>query len=374
MNYVMTLLRTVIGVCCITGWLSQSLYGQTTFNAISQKFEKYSQLALTEKLFVHTDRQFYVSGETLWFKIYEVDGSLHKPLDLSNVVYLEVMDKDQKPVLQSKVALKESRGNGSLFLPASLPSGNYTVRAYTQWMRNFSPDYFFYQAITIVNPFRRLGLPLVKDSASLDIQFFPEGGNLVHNIPAKVAFKAVDTQGKGIDLRGIVLGSGGDTLTTFDSLRFGMGHVTFTALAGVDSRACLRDRGGGGGYGPLPKVYESGYVMQLEESGNNQLKITATVSPGLSGAGRAGVYLLAHTRQSVKVAQSHALQDDKAVFMLDKTALGEGISHITLFNEKQQPVCERLYFRKPTQKLAITIHPDKDQYATRGKSYAWISW
>jgi hypothetical protein len=50
---------------------------------VVNKFETYSNKALQEKLFLHTDKDFYVAGEILWFKIYYVDGASHKPLQLS---------------------------------------------------------------------------------------------------------------------------------------------------------------------------------------------------------------------------------------------------------------------------------------------------
>jgi hypothetical protein len=58
--------------------------------------------------------------------------------------------------------------------------------------------------------------------------------------------------------------------------------------------------------------------------------------------------------------------------VLDKSQLGEGISHITIFNEKLKPVCERLYFKRPTKELAIeaTI---KKSFVTREKATMDIS-
>ena len=79
------------------------------------------------------------------------------------------------------------------------------------------------------------------------------------------------------------------------------------------------------------------------------------------------IYLFAHTREIIKVAVSSSLQDGKAVFLFDKGMLGDGISHITIFNTQKQPVCERLYFKKPARHLEMKLTTDQPSYTTRKK-------
>ena len=98
-------------------------------------------------------------------------GTLTKPLPLSNVAYVEVLDQTNKPVLQGKIALDDGTGQGSFLLPVSLASGNYMVRAYTSWMKNFSPEFFFEAPVTIVNTFTSLGLQPGKNRQLTDTVF-----------------------------------------------------------------------------------------------------------------------------------------------------------------------------------------------------------
>jgi hypothetical protein len=65
------------------------------------------------------------------------------------------------------------------------------------------------------------------------------------------------------------------------------------------------------------------------------------------------VYMLAHTRQNDPQIEKKLLSKNTAVFLIDKKKLGEGISHITIFNEKVKAVSERLYFKRPAKQLAI---------------------
>ena len=101
-----------------------------TLNGLVEKLQNHQQATLQEKIFVHLDRTFYVGGETMWFKIYVMDGYFHQALHVSKVVYLDVLDRNQRPVIQTKVNISNGLGSGSVSIPATLDSDNYTVRAY----------------------------------------------------------------------------------------------------------------------------------------------------------------------------------------------------------------------------------------------------
>ena len=91
-----------------------------------------------EKLFVHMDKTFYLAGETIWFKVYVVDAASHRPMDVSSLSYIEVLNKEDKSVLRARVSMTSGYGNGFLVIPGFLNSGNYILRGYTNWMKNFS--------------------------------------------------------------------------------------------------------------------------------------------------------------------------------------------------------------------------------------------
>jgi hypothetical protein len=342
--------------------LSVSSYAQT-LNDIQGSFNNYRQSALQEKIFVHTDKGAYLTGEILWFKLYVVDGSYNKPLNLSKVAYVEVLDDNKNPVMQAKIELHNGRGSGSLYIPVALNNGNYHFRAYTNWMKNFSPDYYFEKKITIVNP-QRAPVTLAKqNNTDYDIQFFPEGGSLVSGIASKVAFKAINKDGNGIGFTGAVVDQKNDTVVRFKPLKFGMGHFLFTPAAGNTYKAVIRVGNGSPVIKDLPAVNTKGYVMALTDNGSGQLQVTVNSNTGNGGG---SVYLFAHTRQLVKVAKS-ANFSGSASFSIDKSALEDGISHITIFNEDKQPVCERLYFKRPSKSLVIDAAADQPNYGGRKK-------
>src|ERR1700759_4854147 len=98
------LIKKIAGTLVLVILLSLNGLSQT-LNDIQGSFNNYRQSALQEKVFVHTDKGAYLTGEILWFKIYLVDGIQNKPLDMSKVVYVEVLDDAQNPVMQAKIAM-----------------------------------------------------------------------------------------------------------------------------------------------------------------------------------------------------------------------------------------------------------------------------
>ncbi|MEO8860805.1 MAG: hypothetical protein ABI358_05245 [Ginsengibacter sp.] len=332
---------------------------QDNLNAIQSSLNQYYQNTIEEKIFVHTDKSFYLTGEIAWFKLYVVNAANNKPLNLSKVAYVEILDSNNKAILRAKIALKEGEGNGSFYLPVNLNSGNYKFRAYTNWMKNFDVSFFFRKNITIVNMQKGLSASAMKPAHQYDIQFFPEGGNLVNNIPSKVAFKGTNEHGRGIDFYGVVLDNN-DTLLSFKPQHAGMGSFTFTPLPNHIYKAYIKLYSGDVVLKALPTAYSSGYVLNVVDSAD---KIKAVVQSDIMSGHE--VFLFVHSGDDPKLSLGSFLQDGRATFIIDKAMLGNGISHLTIFNEFHQPVCERLYFKKPEKELEIKLNADQSNYIRR---------
>jgi len=340
---------------------------QDMVNAMVNSLNTHNQQHLQEKIFIHTDRSLYACGEIMWFKLYNVDATLNKPITISKIAYVEVLNTDQKPVLQAKIELKEGSGNGSFLIPFSLNSGSYVLRAYTNWMKNYSADLFFETPVTIVNTLKKLSSQEI-DSSGVDIRFFPEGGNLVTGLQSKVAFHAIDVKGKGIFCKGTVYNQNNDSITSFQALRFGMGQFSFTPVKGDSYKAIVQTAERKTITRIIPPAYENGYVLQLNPANNGTIKVTVH-----SGHNNEFIFLLVHTRRVAKFAAAKMITNGAAEFTINKNELSEGVSHFTLFNSKRQPVCERLYFSLPKQKLNLEVTTDQTAYDRRKKVTVQLS-
>jgi hypothetical protein len=341
-----------------------TVYAQDV-NAVTKQLNQYNESALPEKLFVHTDKAFYMAGEIIWFKLYATDGFLNHPLNLSRISYVELISKEGKPVLQAKIGMENGNGNGSFQLPYSVNSGNYILRAYTNWMKNSGADFFFQKSISIVNGLKSMNQP-VGSTELFDIQFFPEGGNLVNGMESRVAFRAVSSAGKSVSCSGAVLNERNDTIVRFASLVFGMGHFDllpapgekYHAIIKINEKQVRRE---------LPVAFNRGLIMRINDIGNEKIKLVIQNNTG----GRT-VSVMAHTRGLLKLAATYQLLNGKTEIEINKNQLGEGISHFTVFDEKMKALAERLFFRKPAD-LTLKASTDALSYSGRKKVTVDIS-
>ena len=148
-----------------------------------------------------------------------------------------------------------------------------------------------------------------------------------------------------------------------------MGSFSFTPAAGNSYKASIKV-----GDNPLitkalPEINSQGYVMALADEANGELSLTVKSN----GSQEGNIYLFVHTRQMVKIAESTTLNNGTAHFSISKSSLGEGISHLTIFNSSKQPVCERLCFKRPSQQLSIDAGADQPQYGLRKKVNVSVS-
>ena len=330
---------------------------------ILSRFKELQNNNLQEKVYVHTDRDFYLTGEIMWFKVHCVDGSFHKPLHVSKVAYIEILNSDNRPLVNTKVALGESGGDGSLFIPATLASGTYRVRAYTQWMRNFSADFYFHKDITVVNPFvRPESFSTTATPPKIQVEFFPEGGHLINGLPGVVGFKIVNAT-PGASYKAMLVYSENDTIAAVAPFKFGLGRFSFTPAQGKSYAFILEDDQSRKSRFELPAASDVGFAMHVSDTTGDKLQIEVNAR----GVQSPYTYLFVQSRQRVVHAEARPYTSGPIQFTINKNKLPDGIIHLTLFNEELKPVAERLFYARHAQPLQIGVESENKSYSSRRK-------
>ena len=105
-----------------------------------------------ERIYVHTDKACYAAGDTIWFRAHLVDAATNKPVSRSRFMNIELYDRSADTLVNRMIVRCDSDGvfANAVLLSRKLFSGLYTLVAYTQWMRNFSADDFFYKPLLIL--------------------------------------------------------------------------------------------------------------------------------------------------------------------------------------------------------------------------------
>jgi len=111
---------------------------------------------IKESLYLQTDRDLYVVGEQVWMKVNKLNAHGNKPDNISKVVYIELLNQTGYPVNQFKLHVPDKSGFASFTLSDTLSSGNYLLRSYTSWMKNYPARDFSFRTISVINPFRSI--------------------------------------------------------------------------------------------------------------------------------------------------------------------------------------------------------------------------
>ncbi len=148
---------------------------QLNFNEkVTEKFLKFCEAIPREEIFVHTDREEYIAGEDIWFNLYLIDRQSNKPSADSKLAYFELLNPDNRPVVQKRIKIEKGFGPGQIVLPDTLSAGRYTLRVYTNWMKNFLPGNCFMKNINIYNAISSRSFKGKSNSGN----FFPKGANI----------------------------------------------------------------------------------------------------------------------------------------------------------------------------------------------------
>ncbi|MBB6327234.1 hypothetical protein FHS59_002862 [Algoriphagus iocasae] len=354
----MTKYHYTVSVLVLFIFLSSYIPVNDPLDRIISSFEKYLSERPQEKAYVHTDRDFYALGETIWFKTYLTAGPFHQTSTLSNTIYIELIDTGRQIIKHHKIFSPDGFASGYLTLPDSIPPGSYLLRAYTNWMRNSEEEYFFHKQITIVSGIEEKGEnEFPKDV--IDLQFFPEGGNLIEGLMNKLAFKAIGRDGWSRNVTGEIL-ENGNIIREFKSNHLGMGVFAFIPEKGKNYQARVKETGQ---TIQLPNSLASGILLSVTNSPKSNdllIKIQSSKNSELKQ-----VLLLAQTRGLVGATSRIDLSNKISFSKIPKKEFPSGITQITVMDEEGNPLSERLVFIDYQDQIQISVNPDKMSYAPR---------
>lgn len=202
-------------------------------------------------------------------------------------------------------------------------------------------------------------IPIVLNK--MDLQFFPEGGDLTAGFEQRVAFKALNEFGKPADVEGHVLNANGVIVSRFKSYHQGMGALNLKAFKGDKYTAKITKPQNIVGEFPLPEVLEKGNVMQVVDMNEDRVQVKVQNIDNES--------LTLVLQSQGEVYNTISTSANAGVHLLDIPTKGApiGLAQLTLFDTQERPHAERLVFLNKDKTLDIEIKTDKDQYLPREK-------
>ena len=339
------------------------------------KADKTKQIA--EKVYLQVDRISYTSGDDIWFKAYVINPSTNRLSPNTNKLYVELITPDSKIIQRRIVRIENGTGHGDFHLSDSVPSGQYRIRAYTNYMRNYDEEFFFQKKITIVSPYdegQGLNKATMKIDNNIDITFFPEGGSLVDNVASKVAFKAVNALGKGCDVALKLYSPSGDLITIFKSKHLGMGFFNIKPVPGFTYYTVVQSSDGTEIKTSLPQSFPTGVAIRTLVTPDKKLILTVSTNDttlALMAGHNLSVNL--SSRNLVNITTDIKINSLISNFSIPLDSMPNGILSVTLSDTDGLPLCERLVFLQKESDVRLNVTTDKNLYKPREKVNMEIS-
>ena len=327
--------------------------------------ENFNRYFPQEKVYLHFDNTGYFMGETMWFKAYVVRADTRQQTDLSEVLYVELLNSIGDVIQTQKLHIKNGQADGCIKLKDLFTSGFYEVRAYTRYMLNWDAAYAFsrifpiFKAPTKEGDYskkvidkqeyrKRLPSNRITENTNehrVNVRFYPEGGNLVKGINSRIAFEILDENGVGIDTTA-VLNNGEDTVNNIRTFYEGRGVFAYTPSDTTVSMAVM------GKTVILPKATTEGVVMSVRQ---DEKKLSVNISRSYSNSQTFGLVIV--NGGNVDAFETLCFGDNvkQNACFFNRQDINEGVNQMVLIDSAGNVLSERLFFIYPTNQDSISI-------------------
>lgn len=358
-------MRKLVILYCLF-FFSIQLFGQQKDSNLSiiDKITNYYKKVPQEKIYIQTDKSLYCPGDSVWFRGYLVDALTGMPSNQSLYMFVELRKLETDSLVERAMIMCDSTNvfSNSLALSTKIPEGEYSLSAYTEWMRNFDSDLFFSKTIHIFNPLRphKAASSNTRHLTSFDLSLMPEGGNLLSGVHQRVAYKAVGNDGYGVDVYIRLVNEEGDVITEASSEHLGMGTFEVTAKANEPLYIEAHSKDGLSKRVALPAPLSDGVSLSVSSYKGYLLvrpMLTANIAPDR-------LALIIHGGKNLYARET--IQRSDTLISYPKTRLAEGIVSISLTDKQTNEVlAERMVYIRGNGAAKVTVETDKKAYKDR---------
>ncbi len=221
-----------------------------------------------------------------------------------------------------------------------------------------------------LSPEQKVTKTLLVKAASekADVQFFPESGTLLSGVRNKVAFKAVGSDGLGVNIHGKIVDSDNQEVAQLNAEHLGMGWFMLSPMAGKTYMAVITYPDGSETKTTLPKAADRGYILSVNSTDLTDVIVKITTNEvTLNENQNAALSLLVHSGANIIYTAKTNLVSAVFVARIPKNRFPTGIAQFTLFSATGEPLNERVAFIQNPDQLNIALSSDKTTFTTREK-------
>ena len=317
---------------------------------ISTAFEEYQKVPASN-IYLHLNKSIVLQGENLGFTAYVFDHKKQLPSkDVTNL-YCQILDSNRVVVKEKLLKVENGLATDVFVIDSLLSRGNYTIRGFTNWMKNFeNPQYFesSVQVLSSSNGFKKKQ----ENTNALDIQILPESGHLLENVLNRVGVSIKTKYGTGVKEAEVSLIENGQKISTI--LLDKNGHGRFSLIPKLnnfykleishDDQLELQS---------LPQIESKGITMsvnQINEQLFVELKTNEKTLKDLNG----DTFILAVNGSDIIELFETKITDLRTLLSINLEELKPGVNQVTLLTKERKVIGQRLIYNySKSQKVEV---------------------
>lgn len=311
---------------------------------ITESYEDYTD-APREVAYLHLNKTTYIKGEDIGFTAYVLDKKTKKPSLLTTNLYISVEDENNNAIKQQLIRVENGVASNVIEIDSSFTSGYYNIKAYTNWMRNFNEQNYFTESIKIIDFKIETKNKKVNSETKIDAQFLPESGHLLNEVINIIGVVIKDQTGIGIDSAlGEVVDQDNNIISTFKTNKFGIGKFQLVPKISSSYKVNIKTDTENYSVNLNQKIEEQGIIISLKSSKSKVFVSLITNDKTLTRIKNKRLTLLIHNGDNYDVMDVYFTDTTEISKAIDYNNTATGINILTLFNEENQPIAERLFF------------------------------
>tara|TARA_R110002051_G_scaffold56285_2_gene104602 strand:+ start:40789 stop:43164 length:2376 start_codon:yes stop_codon:yes gene_type:complete len=311
---------------------------------IIDAYEDYTEAA-REIVYAHLNKSTYIKGEDIGFTAYVLDKKDKKPSLLTTNLYVSITDENNNIIKEKLLRVDKGVAINAISLDSTFTSGYYTFKAYTNWMRNFDEQNYYTESIRIIDPANEEFVESTKKDTSLDAQFLPESGHILNGIMNNIGVVIKDKNGFGIpNLKGEVVDKNNTVLTAFVTNQFGISKFPLVADITNNYRVKMNYNDKDLSFNINQKVNPNGIILSLKRQKEKAFLSISTNASTLEKIKDKRHTLLIHNGDVYNMLDVYFNDQTTVTKIIDFNNCPKGTNIITLFNDEDQPIAERLFF------------------------------
>lgn len=349
-----TYLKTICSFLFLIVCFSTAGQNNVNDSLIIPAYNNYTQLS-REVGYLHLNKSTYIKGEVMGFSAYILDKETKKPSKLTKNLYCIIKDSTQNIIKSKLINVENGYAHNTFDIDSTFSSGNYTLIAFTNWMRNFEEQNYFTENIKVIDPEKEEYIRPSSLENVMDAKFLPEGGHLVANIQNTMGVIIKNSEGYGIpNIEGNLIDSNGDFVTNFKTNELGIGKFLMTPLLSESYKAEIEHFGKKFLF-EIEKPKAQGIAFSLTDLGNKIAISLKTNSESFSFIKNKTFNIAIHNGHEMKVIDFE-FTELEILKIIPYNQLFTGVNIITIF-EKEKPLLERLFFNYEGISLMAVENP-----------------